>query len=138
MGKIALYYHTVKNMKPSQVMNRLRIKLGKGCPLGVTPSNNSTNIQKVESPESLDFDPVFLERFPVVELMEDTITILHSSKNIDWTKDWEFSDKSALWNFNLHYFEYLLPLVKAWKDTGDKLLNSSSAIPLKWCCGCFL
>ena len=120
MGRVSLYYHTVKNMKPSQVINRLRIKLGKGCPLGVAVSDNKTNIQKVESSESLDFDPVFLERFPVVELMEDTITILHSSKKMDWRRTWNFEDRSALWNFNLHYFEYLLPLVKAWKDTGEK------------------
>ena len=133
MGKIALYYHTVKNMKPSQVMNRLRIKLGKGCPLGVTPSNNSTNIQKVESPESLDFDPVFIARFPVAELMEDTITILHSSKKMDWKSTWEFADKSALWNFNLHYFEYLFPLVKAWKDSGDrKYLDKTVEIITGW------
>ena len=107
-------------MKPSQVFNRLRIKLGKGCPLGVAVNENITNIQKVESPESLDFDPVFIARFPVVELMEDTITILHSSKRMDWKSTWEFEDKSALWNFNLHYFEYLFPLVKAWKDSGDR------------------
>ena len=120
MGRVSLYYHTVKNMKPSQVINRLRIKLGKGCPLGVAVCDNKTNIQKVESPESLDFDPVFLERFPVVELMEDTITILHISKKMDWRRTWNFEDRSALWNFNLHYFEYLFPLVKAWKDTGEK------------------
>ena len=120
MAKVSLYYHTVKNMKPSQVFNRLRIKLGKGCPLGVAVNENKTNIQKVESPESLDFDPVFIARFPVAELMEDTITILHSRKKMDWKSTWEFADKSALWNFNLHYFEYLFPLVKAWKDTGEK------------------
>lgn len=120
MGKVSLYYHTVRNMKPSQVINRLRIKTGKGCPLGVAANNNIKEIQKVDSPEGLDFDPVFVARFPVEELMEDTITILHSSKKMDWEKTWEFEDKSALWNFNLHYFEYLLPLVKAWKDTGVK------------------
>ena len=120
MGRVSLYYHTVKNMKPSQVFNRLRIKFGKGCPLGVAVTDNITNIQKVESPESLDFDPVFISRFPVAELMEDTIAILHSSKKMDWKSTWEFEDKSALWNFNLHYFEYLFPLVKAWKETGDK------------------
>lgn len=120
MGRVSLYYHTVRNMKPSQVINRLRIKLGKGCTLGVAPANSITNIQKVESPESLDFDPVFLTRFPVEELIEDTITILHSHKVMDWRATWEFKDKSALWNFNLHYFEYLLPLVKEWRETGDK------------------
>lgn len=120
MGKISLYYYTVKNMKSSQVLNRLRIKLGKGCPLGMAPSNNSINIQKVESPESLDFDPVFLARFSVEELMEDRISILHSSKDMDWKATWNSEDKSALWNFNLHYFEYLFPLVKAWKGSGEK------------------
>lgn len=120
MGKISLYYHTVKNMKTSQVMNRLRIKMGKGCSLGICPSDNYTNIQKVESPVRLDFDPVFLARFPVEDLMEDRISILHSGKDMNWKVSWNFEDKSALWNFNLHYFEYLFPLVKAWKDTGEK------------------
>lgn len=120
MGRVALYYHTVKNMRPSQVLNRLRIKMGKGCGLGISPSDKFTNIQKVESLENLDFDPVFLARFPVEELMEDRITILHSSEEMDWETTWEFEDKSALWNFNLHYFEYLFPLVKEWRDTGEK------------------
>lgn len=120
MDRVLLYYHTVKNLKPSQVFDRLQIKLGKGCSLGSVPSNNFTCIQKVESPESLDFDPVFIARFPVAELMEDTITILHSSKKMDWKSTWEFEDKSALWNFNLHYFEFLFPLVKAWKDDGER------------------
>ncbi len=120
MGRVSLYYYTVKNMKPSQVTNRLRIKMGKECSLGVSPSDNYTVIQKVESPESLDFDPVFLARFPVEELMENRISILHSSKDMNWKATWEFEDKSALWNFNLHYFEYLFPLIKTWKDTGEK------------------
>lgn len=120
MGRVSLYYHTVKNMKPSQVLNRLRIKLGRGCSLGVAPTNNFKNTQKVESPERLDFDPVFIARFPVEELMENKITILHSRKDFDWKSRWEFDDKSALWNFNLHYFEYLFSLINAWRDTGDK------------------
>lgn len=106
-------------MKASQIINRLRIRLGLACPLGVTPADNMTNIQKVATPEPLDFDPVFLARFPAEELMGNRITILHSSKSFDWKTRWEFEDKSALWNYNLHYFEYLFPLVKAWKDTGD-------------------
>ena len=113
MGRVSLYYHTVKNMKPSQVFNRLRIMSGKGCSLGVSVNDNINDIQKVNSPENLDFDPVFIARFPAEELMEDKITILHSRKDFDWKSKWEFEDKSALWNFNLHYFEYLLSLIKA-------------------------
>lgn len=120
MRKAALYYHTLKNLKPSQALNRLRIKLGAGCPLGVLPPESATDVQKIESPEALDFDPAFLARFPVEELMENKISILHSSREFDWKSRWEFDDRSALWNFNLHYFEYLFPLVKAWRDTGNQ------------------
>lgn len=133
MAKVMLYYNTVKNMKFSQVFNRVRIKLGKGCTLGTTPKADIGSIQIVESPADLDFDPVFLSRFPVEELMENKITILHSSKNMDWTTSWSFDDKSALWNFNLHYFEYLFPLIKSWKDTGDDVyLNKSVEIINSW------
>ena len=98
MGRVSLYCHTVKNLKPSQVFNRLRIKMGNGCSLGVRPSDNYANIQKVESPESLDFDPVFLARpyeklefdlmyindmsiLTDLELMFATVGILFSSES---------------------------------------------------------
>lgn len=118
-NKISLYYHTVKSMKPSQVAARIRIKLKKGNPLGVAVGGMK-DVRPIASPAELDFDPAFLARFSVEGLMQDKVSFLHSGKSIDWRKDWEFADKSALWNYNLHYFEYLLPLVKAWKDTGDK------------------
>lgn len=132
-NKINLYYHTIKSMKPSQVTARIRKTIGKGNPLGVAVGENIYDVQPIASPAELDFDPVFLARFPVEELMKDKITFLHSSKDIDWKKDWELSDKSALWNFNLHYFEYLLPLVKAWRDIGDeKYLEKSTEIINGW------
>lgn len=132
-NKIELYYYTVESMKPSQVAARIRRTIGKGSPLGVGIGKNVYDIQPIASPAELDFDPIFLARFPVDELMQDRITFLHSGKDIDWTKDWEFADKSALWNFNLHYFEYLFPLVKAWKDSGEKkYLKKAEAIIDGW------
>ena len=113
--------------------NRLRIKMGRGCSLGVRLSEHYISVQKVESPESLDFDPVFLARFPVEELMADKVSFLHSSKDMDWKATWNFKDKSALWNFNLHYFEYLFPLVKAWKNTDErKYLDKTLEIITGW------
>ena len=120
MGSISLYYHTVKDLKLSQVINRIRIRMGRGCSLGISPSDNYSDIRTLDCPRDLDFDPVFIARFPVTELMDDTITFLHSSKKMQWKSTWEFEEKEALWNYNLHYFEYLFPLVKAWKETGEK------------------
>jgi len=133
LSKISLYYHTIRSLKKSQVFNRLRIFFGLGCTLGVSPSKNITSIQMLESPKTLDFDPAFLARFPVKELMENKITILHNSKDFDWRSRWEITDKSALWNFNLHYFEFLFPLVKVWKNTSEKrYLNKTIEMICGW------
>ena len=32
----------------------------------------------------------------------------------------ELSEETPLWNFNLHYFEFLFPLLKVYKDTKQK------------------
>ena len=45
---------------------------------------------------------------------------MHSSKEFHWIDKWHFDDKSALWNFNLHYFEFLFSLVDAYRKTSDK------------------
>lgn len=119
LNKVLLYYNTLQNMKLSQIYSRIKIKLGGSCGIGVRVSENyAETLHSLAIPE-LDFDPVFIARFPAEELMSDKITILHSSKDFDWKSHWNFEDMSALWNFNLHYFEYLFPLVKAWKDSGD-------------------
>lgn len=120
-------------MKPSQVLNRLIIRLGKGAFLGVCPAQEYSIVQPIKSIEILDFDPVFLARFPLEELMNNTITVLHTSKKMNWDKTWNFEDKSALWNFNLHYFDFIFPLVKAWKDTGeDTYLLKTEEMIIGW------
>ena len=120
LNKVLLYYNTLQNMKLSQICSRIKIKLGGSCGIGVRVSENyAETLYSLAIPE-LDFDPVFIARFPAEELMSDKITILHGSKDFDWKSHWNFEDMSALWNFNLHYFEYLFSLVKAWKDSGEK------------------
>lgn len=133
LKKVVLYFYTLKNMKLSQIVARIRKKFGLPNYLGIHTSLFCGNVQSFISPEELDFDPVFLSRFSVNELMEGTITLLHSSKHTDWNEEWDFCDKSALWNFNLHYFEYLLPLVKAYKESRDiKYLAKSEEIIEGW------
>ena len=133
LNRFFLYFHTVKYLKWSQVLNRVRVRLGFSCPLGVAPPKSFTLPQRLETPAPLDFDPVFLARFPAGELLANRITILHSSKDFDWKTRWEFEDQTPLWNFNLHYFEYLFPLIKAWQDSCEaKYLNKTVEIIEGW------
>ena len=46
--------------------------------------------------EELDYDPVFLRRFSVSELMDDRITLLHESETIDWNGSWHKENRSRL------------------------------------------
>ncbi len=133
MGKLSLYFNTIKYMKPGQITARIGKKIGGGCALDAAPSLSYDSVLRLESPEALDFDSVFLSRFPVEKLMNDRISFLHSEKEFDWTSNWEFKDKSPLWNFNLHYFEYLFPLINAWRETGErKYLDKTTSIIDGW------
>lgn len=118
--KISLYYNTIKYMKITQIYYRLKKMLGLSCSLGCKVISDYKNITPITTFQELDYDPVFLSRFSTGELMQDKITLLHSSKDFAWDAEWNFNDKSALWNFNLHYCEYLFSITKIYKDTADK------------------
>lgn len=118
MGKISLYWNTVKNLKPGQIYYRIGKILKRSCTLGVRVSC-SQEPGPVAVLTQLDFDPSFLQRFPLEALMEDRIVILHEAEKFNWDAPWKFENRSALWNYNLHYFEFLFPLIKAWLDTGE-------------------
>lgn len=118
MGRLSLYFHTLQYMKPSQVYYRLKRSFGLTCSLGCKAGAMKTGQSApIASLEELDFDPVFLARFSPDELLSDQVTFLHKSRTVDWKK-WNYEEETALWNFNLHYFEFLFSLVAAYRSTG--------------------
>ena len=119
LRKIGNYYWTIRYLKPEQVLWRLGKKLGMKCALAGTVSRVQGEARQIGVRE-LEHDNQFLARFSVKELMEDRVTFLHESETIRWEGEWHVEGRSHLWNFNLHYFEYLHPLAKAFIDTGDK------------------
>ncbi len=80
----------------------------------------------------LDFDPALLRRFPPEELMEGRVTLLHQTEAFP-RRQWRVPERSDLWNFNLHYFEFLLPLAEAGLRTGDRAyLQKALALMDAW------
>jgi hypothetical protein len=107
-------------MKPGQIFRRIGKRLGMKCALpGAHPARHSGRGYLIPIPE-LDFDPVFLSRFDPEALMRDLVTLLHITEHIDWESRWLLKHRTPLWNFNLHYFEYLHPLTKFYLDTGNE------------------
>ena len=120
LGKIRLYASTIRYMKPEQIFWRIGKKLGIPCALkGGEVSRSTSSLRAMVLPE-LDFDPVFLNRFCVEELLEDRVTFLHEAEHISWEGSWRIENRSPLWNFNLHYFEFLHPLCKRYLDTCEQ------------------
>lgn len=133
MEKIRLYLWTVRYMKPSQVFWRVAKRLGFPCALkGTAPCRAEVRGELYSLPE-LDFDPAFLGRFSVEELMADQVTFLYEKESICWEGTWQAENRSPLWNFNLHYFEYLHPLTARYLETGDKrYLEKTLQMILGW------
>ena len=75
--KLFLYGHTVWNMKPSQIYSRVKKKLGLSCTLGICPAPMQKQPFLYQPAIALDFDPVFLKRFPVDEFITGKVTFLH-------------------------------------------------------------
>lgn len=132
-AKLGLYANTVKSMKLTQVYYRIRKMLKLDCSIGCKITSDVSQVAPITTVDELDYDPTFLRRFPADELFNDTVTFLHSSKEFHWDEKWHFDDKPTLWNFNLHYFEFLFSLVDAYRKTGDrKYLDKSIEIIRCW------
>ena len=137
MTKLRLYIDTALHLKPSQIAYRFWRKIGGDTRLraGYTPrpDTSKADIGRVPAMPELEFDPVFLARFDVDALLDDKIELLHHEEWMDWRESWHAELSTPLWRFNLHYHEYLLPLAKAYLDTGEeRFLAKAKAIVNKW------
>ena len=68
--------------------------------------------------DRLDAHPDYEKRFDRDEILNGTVTLLHES-GTPGGHNWDNPDKSHLWNFNLQYLEFLIPLAAAYRETGE-------------------
>ena len=123
LNKLSLYWHTIRYLKIKQIYYRILKKLGLHCSHGVylLKKQRTENIFIVNTIEELDFDPVFLSRFSADSLLSDKITFLHDDEVFQWYSCWYFPEHSELWNYNLHYFEFIFVLLNAFKKENDEI-----------------
>lgn len=133
LQKIKLYYDTMRYLKPSQIYYRVKRTAKVTIKFRTPVIRNYRELSTVATLQELDFDKDFLRRFPISELMKGKISFLHQTEMFDWDGDWKIERQTALWNFNLHYFEYLHSLTKIYLDTGRKeYLKESKKAILGW------
>lgn len=119
MPSFKLFVKRMRYMRPAQVIGRLR----KEKILAKVPSEQ---VYKKLTPgglplfiETLDADSGYISRFRIDDILEDRLTLLNESYNVDW-QSWTADEASRIWSFNLHYFEYCVALAVKYRHTPDK------------------
>lgn len=112
-----LYLNTIKYLRPTQLFYQLKYRLFK---IKINESQGPKTINNVRLyMKELDSGKEYLSRFSSEKLLNNKLLILNSEFDIDLTK-WENSDATRLWNFNLHYLEFLIMLANDFNNTGNR------------------
>lgn len=137
--KFGLYLRTMRGLSARQIESRIRRMTGACTSLpGVKPCGRLQGSRdRLAAVAELDFDPAFLARFDCDEILANRVTILHHTEDVDWADSWSEPHLSHLWSFNLHYHEYLLPLLKKTLDGQDSVYaEKAKSIVLSWIESC--
>lgn len=111
--KALLYVRTVARMRPSMVAARLRrTELVPEASEGVALRPMGLSV-----PE-LDLDEGYCRRFDLDGLARGEFLLINERHTVD-LEAWNAPEASHLWNFNLHYFEFCVPLAARFARTGD-------------------
>lgn len=117
ISKLKLLVNTVKYLKPGQIINQVLVR--------IKPKENFLKYLKEDVKfhkanlwlDELDGENEYVERFLPEELLDNRITLLNETHSFD---RWHYDDASHLWNFNVHYLEYLVALKAKYKETNDE------------------
>lgn len=128
--KALLYARTIRRMKPSMIGSRLK-GLHK-VPLTVPPRIQYLSL----AIPSLDCDEIYAGRFDVDALARNEFFLINERHKVDLSC-WNVPEASHLWNFNLHYFEFCIPLAARYALGGDREdLDQFKRVVLTWIATC--
>ena len=128
--KALLYARTIRRMKPSMIASRLK-GLHK-VPLAVSPHAHYLSL----AIPSLDCDEIYASRFDVDALARNEFFFINERHKVDLSS-WNVPEASHLWNFNLHYFEFCIPLASRYALGGDREdVDQFKRLVLTWIASC--
>lgn len=117
LKKIDKYCQTLKYLKKSQLLYLVKNRLERGRRADTKKKAPDCNPLPLWMPE-LDSAGLYLKRFDPEEILNGRVTLLYE-EGVPGGKNWQVPEKSHLWNFNLHYLEFLIPLAAAYKEEND-------------------
>lgn len=115
-SKLSLYLNTVSRMRPGMVVSRLRGM--RRLPAKILGEPRQEASIPLISIAELDCDDAFASRFDIDGLSTGFFRIINEVHAVDLAT-WGVPEASHLWNFNLHYFEYCVPLAARYAKRAD-------------------
>lgn len=112
--KVERYLWTLAYLKKSQIFYLIKNRLEggkKAVTIAQAPAVRGLPLWI----DQLDSCPEYRRRFPAEEILEGNVTLLYE-QGAPGGKNWENASRSHLWNFNLHYLEFLIPLAAAYRE----------------------
>lgn len=117
MEKVKKYYYTLKYLKKSQLVYLVKNRLRRGKKAVTEVQAPDCKVLSLWSP-AMDAHTDYLKRFCLEDILNGKVELLYETGK-PGGRNWENSDKTHLWNFNLHYLEFLIPLAAAYEETKD-------------------
>lgn len=85
---------------------------------------------------SLDCDDEYIKRFNTTVIMKGDVELLNERHRLD-LENWQVENATPLWNYNLHYLEFLIPLaVKYCEERDERYYLKWKEIITSWINNC--
>ena len=111
MNKPSRLYHTVKYLKARQVTgqirNRLRSRLENPARF---VAQSVPAFAGCRWPVDIDILPPGMQANRATDILVGQLSFLNNAQAIGWMPDWQCTEMPRLWQYNLHYFEWLWAL----------------------------
>lgn len=112
--RVLRLFRTVRYLKKSQIIDQVKVR----CRCQLERQSSLKHRLKSEIPEwhGIAWQPIgeFLppgkQDNTAQQILAGELCFLHSQRRVGWPPVWHQPDSSDLWQYNLHYFEYLWTL----------------------------
>lgn len=109
LSRLVKIIHAIRHLKPIQLYGQLRNRIvAKMFSSGYwMKRGESVRLGECVWNPACEFLPPGPQRNTTERMKEGFVSFLNVEKQLDWPFDWSSSDHTKLWEYNLHYFEYL-------------------------------
>ena len=103
-GRLRLYYHTLRHLKHEQITGRILRRVRKQVGIGKCPDAPGNLINQLSS--KIPFPESASESLTRKDITQGRFCFLNEWCDLGQPVNWQ-PDMPLLWQFNLHYFDYL-------------------------------